>query len=126
MSQVEPSHAVVTGSVFQNSFNDSEIEQFQGSGRFEFGDYSGLDFGVALTETYNRTAAAVMQRDTWGGVGSPDDYDDSLWYADNMAGYFDSFSNHNDPRFTDRYYACFLEDDNGIRLEIMHNPPREG
>jgi len=29
------------------------------------------------------------------------------------------------PRFTVRYYACFVEDDNGIRLEIMHNPPRE-
>ena len=29
------------------------------------------------------------------------------------------------PRFTDRYYASFLEDDNGIRIEFMHNPPRQ-
>jgi catechol 2,3-dioxygenase-like lactoylglutathione lyase family enzyme len=29
------------------------------------------------------------------------------------------------PRFNDRYYAAFVEDDNGIRLEFMHNPPRE-
>lgn len=28
------------------------------------------------------------------------------------------------PRFTDRYYASFVEDDNGIRLEFMYNPPR--
>ena len=28
------------------------------------------------------------------------------------------------PRFTDRYYASFVEDDNGIRVEFMHNPPR--
>jgi catechol 2,3-dioxygenase-like lactoylglutathione lyase family enzyme len=28
------------------------------------------------------------------------------------------------PRFTDRYYASFVEDDNGIRLEFLHNPPR--
>ena len=28
------------------------------------------------------------------------------------------------PRFTDRYYASFVEDDNGIRIEFMHNPPR--
>lgn len=28
------------------------------------------------------------------------------------------------PRFTERYYASFVEDDNGIRLEFMHNPPR--
>ncbi len=27
------------------------------------------------------------------------------------------------PRFTDRYYASFLEDANGIRIEFMHNPP---
>ena len=28
------------------------------------------------------------------------------------------------PRFNERYYASFVEDDNGIRLEFMHNPPR--
>ncbi len=29
------------------------------------------------------------------------------------------------PRFNDQYYAAFLEDDNGIRIEFMHNPPRD-
>jgi len=29
------------------------------------------------------------------------------------------------PRFNERYYASFVEDDNGIRLEFMHNPPRQ-
>ena len=29
------------------------------------------------------------------------------------------------PRFNDRYYASFVEDDSGIRLEFMYNPPRE-
>lgn len=29
------------------------------------------------------------------------------------------------PRFTDHYYASFVEDDNGIRIEFMHNPPIE-
>ena len=28
-------------------------------------------------------------------------------------------------RFSDRYYASFVEDDNGIRIEFMYNPPRE-
>lgn len=28
------------------------------------------------------------------------------------------------PRYSDRYYASFLEDDDGIRIEFMHNPPR--
>jgi TonB-dependent receptor len=102
-TQIEPSDAVVTGSVFQNSYNKSDVEQVQASGRFEFENYSGLDFGIASTEVENRTAAAVTQRDTWGGVGTPGDYDDSIWYADNMAGYFDAFGNNNDSRFTDRF-----------------------
>ena len=29
------------------------------------------------------------------------------------------------PRFNDRYYASFVEDDNGIRLEFMFNPPKD-
>ncbi|MEL5990630.1 VOC family protein [Microbacterium phosphatis] len=28
-------------------------------------------------------------------------------------------------RFNSRYYASFVEDDDGIRLEFMHNPPRD-
>ena len=28
------------------------------------------------------------------------------------------------PRFNGRYYASFIEDDNGIRLEFTFNPPR--
>lgn len=26
------------------------------------------------------------------------------------------------PRFTERYYASFVEEDNGIRIEFMYNP----
>lgn len=29
------------------------------------------------------------------------------------------------PRFSERYYAAFVEEDNGIRFEFMYNPPRE-
>lgn len=29
------------------------------------------------------------------------------------------------PRFNDRYYASFVEDDSGIRIEFMHNPPAQ-
>jgi catechol 2,3-dioxygenase-like lactoylglutathione lyase family enzyme len=29
------------------------------------------------------------------------------------------------PRFNDRYYASFVEDGNGIRIEFAYNPPRE-
>lgn len=29
------------------------------------------------------------------------------------------------PRFTESYYAAFVEDASGIRIEFMHNPPGE-
>lgn len=29
------------------------------------------------------------------------------------------------PRYSPRYYASFVEDADGIRIEFMHNPPRE-
>jgi len=100
---VDPSQALVTGSVFQNAYTKSEIEQSQFKGRFEFGEYSGLDFGASYTDVDNRTAYGFMQRDTWGGVGTPADYDDNIWFADNMGRYFDGFSGHNSPQFTDRF-----------------------
>ncbi|MBB1086985.1 TonB-dependent receptor [Lysobacter sp. SG-8] len=103
VTQIEPSDAVVTGSVFQNSYNKSEVEQFQAHGQFRFEDYSGLDFGIASTEVNNRTAAAVMQRDTWGGVGTPADYDDDLFFGDYMGDYFGAWSGHDSPNFTDRF-----------------------
>ncbi len=103
VTQVEASDALVTGSVFQNSYNKSEVEQFQARGRFRFADYSALDFGVGSTEVENRSASAIMQRDSWGGVGTPADYDDSIWYADDMGRYFKAFSGHNDPRLTGRF-----------------------
>ncbi|WP_058835820.1 TonB-dependent receptor [Luteimonas abyssi] len=109
VDSIDPSQAVVTGSVFQNSYNRSEVEQFQASGRFQFENYSSLDFGISTAEVNNRSAAAVMQRDTWGGLGSPGDYDDDIFYSDNMGRYFDAFRGHNDPRFTDQFLMFDFE-----------------
>ena len=58
-SGVQANQALVTGSVFQNSYNKSEVEQMQAKGRFEFGEYSGLDFGVSAMEVQNRSASSV-------------------------------------------------------------------
>ncbi|GAB3065454.1 TonB-dependent receptor [Stenotrophomonas tumulicola] len=102
-TQVEASDALVTGSVFQNSYNKSEVEQFQARGRFKFANYSALDFGIGSTEVQNRSASAIEQRNSWGGLGTPGDYDDSIWYADDMAKYFKAFSGSGDPRMTGRF-----------------------
>ena len=103
VTQVSPSQALVSGSVFQNAYTKSEVEQGQIKGRFQLGDYSGLDFGVTSTEVNNRTAYAFMQRDTWGGVGTPADYPDDIFQADNMGRYFGSFSGSNSANFTDQF-----------------------
>ena len=102
-TQVEPADALVTGSVFQNSFNRSDVQQIQAKGHFEFQNNSGLDFGVSATEVQNRTAAAVMQQNNWGGLGAAADYDDDIWFGDDMGGYFDLMSGHDDSRFTDHF-----------------------
>lgn len=95
--------ALPTGSVFQSSYNKSEVQQVQASGRWEFQNNSGLDFGVAATEVNNRTASAVMQQNAWGGLGAVGDYSDDIWTADNMGGYFDLMSGHNAANFTDQF-----------------------
>ncbi len=109
VSGVDPSQALVTGSVFHNAFTRSEVKQGQVKGRFEFGDYSGLDFGIASTDVDNRTAYAYMQRDTWGGVGTPADYDDAIWQLDDMSRYFDRFSGHDDPFWSSDFLVFDFE-----------------
>ncbi|HFF3761300.1 TonB-dependent receptor [Stenotrophomonas forensis] len=100
---VQASDALVTGSVFQNSYNKSKVQQYQGRGTFRFADYSALDFGIGHAQVENRSASAIMQRNTWGGLGTPSDYADDIWYADNMAKYFKAFSGHSDPRLTGQF-----------------------
>ncbi|ASR43317.1 TonB-dependent receptor [Xanthomonas citri pv. mangiferaeindicae] len=92
MTRVGADRMMVTGSSFRNSYMKSEVEQGQVRGRFQFGDYSSVQFGAAFTEVNNRTAYSFTQRDDWGGFGNrAGDYDDDLWIADDMSHYFDQF-----------------------------------
>lgn len=60
-----------------------------------------LAFAVDSREEVDRLHAIAVDAG-WSAVREPKDY----------------------PRFSDRYYASFVEDDNGIRFEFMYNPPR--
>ena len=84
---------IVTGSVFANDYARMEIEQSKLSvlsgGRLSFD--SSIDFGVQITETNNRSAGSVVQRDAWGGVTQPGAISDLLTPA-SSAGAFDEFS----------------------------------
>jgi catechol 2,3-dioxygenase-like lactoylglutathione lyase family enzyme len=59
-----------------------------------------LAFGAASREEVDRLHDVAVKAQ-WSVVRAPKPY----------------------PRFSERYYACFVEDDNGIRLEFAFNPP---
>ena len=85
---IDPAGMMVTGSSFRNSYMKSEIDQTQLRGQFEFGDFSGLDFGLAVTDVDNRSAFSNVQRDTWGGATNAGDYPDDIWQLDSLRQYF--------------------------------------
>ena len=98
---------IVTGSVFANDYQRMEVEQSKIAGSFEFGEdrfVQSIDFGVQITETNNRSAGAVVQRDAWGGVTQPGAISDLLTPA-SSAGAFDEFSAGNDPRLVTDYFT---------------------
>ena len=98
---------IVTGSVFANDYARMEIEQSKLSGTFELGEDSfiqSIDFGVQITETNNRSAGSVVQRDAWGGVTQPGAISDLLTPA-SSAGAFDEFSAGSDPRLVTDYFT---------------------
>jgi TonB-dependent receptor len=63
--QLQASDVVITGSSFRNSHNTMEIDQAEISGKFDFSDFSTIDFGIEITEATNRTRSSLVQRDTW-------------------------------------------------------------
>jgi TonB-dependent receptor len=130
---IDPSRMEVTGSSFRNSYMKSEVQQGQLSGDFEFTDSSRLDFGVGLTEVNNRSAFSNVQSDnTWGGIRPPPpggltpaqaadwippagtglsrlDFDDDIWSADTVRGYFDQISGSGNPALFNQFFTFDFE-----------------
>ncbi|WP_349257628.1 TonB-dependent receptor [Povalibacter sp.] len=125
---IDPSRMEVTGSSFRNSYMKSEVQQGQLSGDFEFTDSSRLDFGVGLTEVNNRTAFSNVQSDnTWTGIRvtpagqtvdwippagtglSRLDFDDDIWKADTIRGYFDQISGSGNPALFNQFFTFDFE-----------------
>ncbi len=88
---LSPDDMIVTGSVFAADSARMDIDQTTARGTYEFDlDFiESIDFGIQLTETNNRSAGAVVQRDAWGGVTQPGAIADLMQPA-NAA---DAFSN---------------------------------
>jgi TonB-dependent receptor len=88
---LSPDDMLIGGSVFTNTINAMDIEQAKISGSWAFSDIANIDFGIQTTEVDNRHATSTVQRDTWGGVGSPGDISDLLTPS-SLSGWFDDFS----------------------------------
>jgi TonB-dependent receptor len=82
------SKQLATGSSYRNGYMKAEINQAQLRGNYKISDQSNLDFGVSLTDAKNRSAFAVNENGSWGGIGSPADYADSLFHPDTINKYF--------------------------------------
>ena len=98
----------VTGSSFRNSLTRAEVEQAQIKGKFKLTENSGLDFGLGTTEVNNRSAFANVQSDnTWGGIPgiTPADYDDAIWQANTVRGFFDQVSGSGNPALFNQFFS---------------------
>ncbi|WOX06887.1 TonB-dependent receptor [Microbulbifer pacificus] len=103
----DPAQMLTSGTSFRNSYMKHDIEQarFDGTFDLDFGAVKSIDFGLAYLESSNRSAYAVAERGTWGGYGTPDDYDDALFVQKSMADALDQFGSADSAEMTPYYYA---------------------
>jgi len=103
---LDPSRMLTSGTTFRNSYMKHEIEQAQFRGKFRFDDgiVESIDFGIVAMESENRSAYSNAQRDTWGGYGTADQYDDSLFTRASLPGEFDDIDGSNSKDLEPFYY----------------------
>ena len=117
----DPSQTYTTGSSFRNAVSTNSVSQAQLNGSYFFeNDAYSLDFGVMYTEVENRSAYANVQADTWGGVGSPADYDDSLFEIDDVSRYFSGVPGAGNDNIVDQFIrlSSFREANDAARSAV--------
>ncbi|WP_076539789.1 TonB-dependent receptor [Shewanella sp. UCD-KL21] len=116
---VRPEDMRVTGSVFGNSRNKSEIEQLQINGTYVFEEAGSIDFGIAATDVNNHSQSVNVQRNDWGGVGAEGDFDPSWFPAGSVQDKFDGsqgdFSDYEGSASIDPQDVIFLWDFEAVR-----------
>ena len=122
-TRIDASRMLVTGSSFRNSYMKSEVDQGQLHGKLLLGEESQLDFGLSLNKVKNRTAFANVQRDSWGGVGTPANYDDGSFKADTLGKYFTRVAGHDDPALFNQFFTFDFE---RVRAEAAALPGSQG
>lgn len=104
---LDPALFLDSGTSFRNSYMKSEIEQAQISGEYSFDDnlIKSINFGISMTENKNRSAFSNAQRDTWGGVFTPAEFDEALFTRKDLSSEFSGLSGSNNPMLEPDYYA---------------------
>ena len=105
---LDPSLMLSSGTSFRNSYMKHTIKQGQINGLFTFEDsmVRSIDFGVSYTDSENHSAFSNAQRDTWGGYGTAEDFDDSLFTRSSLPGQFDELSGAGNPALQPYYYEA--------------------
>ncbi|RZL39712.1 MAG: TonB-dependent receptor [Rubrivivax sp.] len=91
------SKQLATGSSYRSGYMKAKIDQVQARGNYKFSDSSNLDFGVTLTDAKNRSAFAVNENGSWGGIATPADYPDSIFKPDTISKYFPTLPGSGNP-----------------------------
>lgn len=106
---LDSSKRVISGAAFRNSYMKSEIDQIDLSGYFDINDTMSLDFGVTATEVNNRSAYSVVQYDSWGGFGSPDQFPDELWQIRDISSAFTNIPGSGNPNLFNQMFIWDFE-----------------
>jgi TonB-dependent receptor len=112
----------VTGSVFENGYMKTEIDQVQTHGSWKMLEASELKFGLAATKVDYRSAFSVQQRDTWTGATSPADYPASAFHRETLRKYFDNLSGSNNPALFNQFNTFDFEEVRNLAIKATGRP----
>ncbi len=117
--ELDPSRMLTSGTSFRDSYMNNEIEQARIYGKYRFQRMpfriESIDFGIGMMENTNRSAFSLAQRDTWGGYGAPENFDDSNFRRQSLPGQFDELSGSSNPDMQPFYYETSFD---GLRRDI--------
>ena len=116
------SQRFATGNAFRNAYFRDDIDQVQLSGNWESdtGFLESLDFGVTYTENKVKSAYGFLQNETWGGLGTPEDLPDDVFFPIDVTEAFRGMDGVDNPNIIPQFYGFDLERVVGI-LEDQFN-----
>ena len=105
------SQRFATGSAFRNAYFRDDIDQVQLNGNWEadLGFLESLDFGVSYTENKVKSAYGFLQNETWGGIGSPADIPDDIFFPISVPEAFRGLDGVDNPNIIQEFYGFDVE-----------------